>query len=168
MRQVTHRARFGVILRWVFYCPKGIKMAQNIKGPRSYTHTAESNADLVKKILGRNLQADPAELLALLESVGYYRLKGYLIPFYLPKTEVFAPSTTLNDITNVYMFDRHLREMALDAIARLEVALRPVRLVRARPKGSQRLRTSRATLEPLPAKSDHITNRSPSAADPLT
>ena len=99
-------------------------MAQNIQGTRSYTHTAESNVDLVKKILGRNLQADPAELLALLESVGYYRLKGYLIPFYLPKTEVFAPSTTLTDITSVYMFDRHLREMALDAIARLEVAMR--------------------------------------------
>jgi len=99
-------------------------MAQNGHLIRPYTHTAESNADLVNRIIGRHLQADRAALLAWLEAVGYYRLKGYLIPFYVPGTEDFRTGTRLEDIADVYMFDRHLREMTLDAIARLEVAMR--------------------------------------------
>lgn len=99
-------------------------MTQNGQLVRTYTHTAESNADLVDIIIRRHLQADKAVLLAWLEAVGYYRLKGYLIPFYIPGTEDFRPGTQLEDIVDIYMFDRHLREMTLDAIARLEVAMR--------------------------------------------
>lgn len=103
-------------------------MAQS-RQARPYTHTAETNADLVNTIIGRHLSADSAALLSWLNAVGYYRMKGYLIPFYIPGTENFRPGATLDDVIEVYMFDRHLREKALDAIARLEVAMR-ARLVK--------------------------------------
>ena len=99
-------------------------MPSNGQQHRVYAHTAESNSDLVTKIIGRNLQANPAELLSWLDTVGYYRLKGYLVPFYIPGTESFRTGTTLSEVASLYMFDRHLREIALDAIARLEVAIR--------------------------------------------
>lgn len=97
---------------------------------KPYTHVAESNADLVKKVLGRNLQANPADLLDLLDAVGYYRLKGYLIPFYQKGIEVFRPNVKLQDVLTVYNFDRYLREVTLVAIARLEVAMR-ARIIKA-------------------------------------
>ena len=99
-------------------------MATAGKTYKPYTHVAESNADLVKKVMGRNLNANQNDLLAFIEAVGYYRLKGYLVPFYQPGTEVFKAGVNFADIQTVYKFDRYLREMTMNAIARLEVGMR--------------------------------------------
>ncbi|NYT58224.1 Abi family protein [Alcaligenaceae bacterium] len=63
-----------------------------------------------------------------LRFVGYYRLAGYALPFQVnynaDGTHRFCAGTTLEDILNVYVFDRKLRLAVMDALERIEVAVR--------------------------------------------
>jgi len=60
-----------------------------------------------------------------LSTVNYYRLSAYLKPFEKDKaSHTLNSSTTFDDIWNVYAFDRELRLLFLDALERIEVALR--------------------------------------------
>ncbi|MEX8504745.1 Abi family protein [Leptothrix ochracea] len=72
------------------------------------------------------LITDEAYTRHVLTHIGYYRLSAYTRPFYLsPETEHhFLVGTTIDDVLAVYAFDRELRLLLLDAIERLEVALR--------------------------------------------
>ena len=88
--------------------------------------TLEQQADL---LLQRGLAADREALIGRLRAVNYYRLKGYLHPFRLvdsqgKRLDAFRPGTTLDTIWRRYNFDRRLRIILLDAIERIEVALR--------------------------------------------
>ena len=49
--------------------------------------------------------------------MGYYRFTGYLHPFRMPNSDVYRPNTTRETVWDIYMFDRHLRLMAIDALA---------------------------------------------------
>ena len=88
-----------------------------------------SLAQQVALLQQRGLVAD-AELLATrLRDVGYYRFSAYLHPFrvrneYGEIGEEFVPDTTLDKVWAYYLFDRKLRCMIMDAIERIEVALR--------------------------------------------
>lgn len=91
----------------------------------------EEQADL---LISRGLEADRGHLIQRLEAVSYYRLSGYLYPYRKkvndPTTgevktlEHFVSGTTLDLIWERYCFDRRLRVLILDAIERIEVALR--------------------------------------------
>lgn len=61
-----------------------------------------------------------------LANISYYRLSAYMRPFYQPGLDEhqFLPGTTFDDVLELYVFDRELRLLLLDAIERLEVALR--------------------------------------------
>lgn len=72
-----------------------------------------------------------------LERIGYYRLKAYWFPFMEPsgslcdgngapngRTETFRPETEFRYGVELYIFDKKLRLLLLDAIERIEVALR--------------------------------------------
>jgi abortive infection bacteriophage resistance protein len=63
-----------------------------------------------------------------LEHIGYYRFTGYLRPFKIggngPDKEDFRPNTTFEMVHDRYIFDRKLRLLALDAIEKIEIALR--------------------------------------------
>jgi abortive infection bacteriophage resistance protein len=63
-----------------------------------------------------------------LRRIGYYRLSGYWYPFRVRENEValdaFQPKTTLERVFNLYVFDKRLRLLMLDAIERVEVGLR--------------------------------------------
>ena len=88
-----------------------------------------------------------------LSFIGYYRLSAYTIPFqmlnniyllpnesanfpishipfiYAPLTERIIPhkykdNTSFDDVLNLYIFDRELRLLVMDAIERIEVAIR--------------------------------------------
>jgi abortive infection bacteriophage resistance protein len=83
--------------------------------------TFEQQAD---QLLGRGLIADRDELIARLKAVNYYRLSGYLYPFRQLPSENFAPGTNLTVVWRRYTFDRRLRLILLDAIERIEVAVR--------------------------------------------
>lgn len=65
---------------------------------------------------------DPARALRWLQSVSYYRLSAYCLPF--KDGERFRLETDFNDIAGLYIFDRKLRLLILDAIERVEVSIR--------------------------------------------
>jgi abortive infection bacteriophage resistance protein len=63
-----------------------------------------------------------------LEHIGYYRFTGYLRPFRIggagADAEDFRAGTTFELVHDRYIFDRRLRLLALDAIEKIEIALR--------------------------------------------
>ncbi|HET8898253.1 MAG TPA: Abi family protein [Rhodanobacteraceae bacterium] len=65
---------------------------------------------------------DTDRALRWLRSVSYYRLSAYFLPF--KDGEQFRPDADFNEIAGLYIFDRKLRLLILDAIERIEVAIR--------------------------------------------
>jgi abortive infection bacteriophage resistance protein len=65
-----------------------------------------------------------------LQTIGYYRLSGYWLHFEeiagenTTRSKKFKPGTRHEDITSLYIFDRKLRLIVMEAIERLEIALR--------------------------------------------
>lgn len=82
--------------------------------------TYEEQAD---QLLERGLIADRDALIDRLSAVSYYRLSGYLYPFRNPD-DSFVAGTTLEMVWERYTFDRHLRLHVMDAIERVEIAVR--------------------------------------------
>jgi abortive infection bacteriophage resistance protein len=72
--------------------------------------------------------SDEAECRRALTHIGYYRLSAYMLPLQIGgqgiDRHVFRPGTTFNQVLDLYTFDRQLRLIALDALERIEVALR--------------------------------------------
>lgn len=58
-------------------------------------------------------------------TIGYYRLSAYFLPFQEEKNK-FKAGTTFSDILDLYIFDRKLRLHVMDALERIEVAIRSV------------------------------------------
>jgi abortive infection bacteriophage resistance protein len=82
--------------------------------------TLDEQADL---LLARGLLANRAVLIERLRTVNYYRLSGYLYPF-RQLDDTYISGTTFDAIWRRYNFDRRLRMLLLDAIERLEIAVR--------------------------------------------
>lgn len=102
-------------------------MAPIVKRP--YAKPALSPSDLLAHLQARGLVcADPAAAVKRLEYVGYYRLLVYMRALQQPDPQTglatFLPGTTFDDVLHLYSFDRELRLLCLDAIERIEVALR--------------------------------------------
>lgn len=69
--------------------------------------------------------ADEQQAAHYLKFIGYYRLSGYARYFADPidaKHERFKPGTTFQQILDLYIFDRKIRMLLLDALERVEVA----------------------------------------------
>ncbi|WP_458131136.1 Abi family protein [Pseudomonas sp. R3-41] len=65
-----------------------------------------------------------------LEVVTLFRLSPYMRPFQEPGPEhTFKPGSTLKAIVDIYRFDGSLRRITMDAIERVEVAIRAVRRI---------------------------------------
>ncbi len=58
-----------------------------------------------------------------LSNIFYYRLSSYFVP-YQSENDQFLEDTEFNDILNTYIFDRELRLIVLDALERIEIAIR--------------------------------------------
>lgn len=88
----------------------------------------KSNTELIKEWKKRGLTIpDEQRAERYLEFISYYRLSAYTIPFQTPSStqpHQFKPNTTFDDILNLYIFDRELRLLVMDAIERIEVAIR--------------------------------------------
>ncbi|MGX5635338.1 Abi family protein [Brevundimonas diminuta ATCC 11568] len=69
-----------------------------------------------------------AEAEHYLRHLSYYRLRAYWLPFERPcdieGDHVFQDGTCLTQAVKLYMFDRELRLLIMDAIERIEVSLR--------------------------------------------
>lgn len=59
-----------------------------------------------------------------IQQIGYYRFMGYARIFIDPSTSYFYPQITLQDILDVYIFDRKLRLHILDGLERIEVTFK--------------------------------------------
>jgi len=84
------------------------------------------HTDQVQLLKSRGLDIpDTAKAEFYLSQLNYYRLAAYLLPF---ETDHSAHSirvgTSFDDVLNLYIFDRELRLLLLDAIERIEVSLR--------------------------------------------
>ncbi len=84
----------------------------------------EQQADLLES---RGLSFDHDELISHLKSVGYYRLSGYWHIFKRDpegNDESFVEGANFKDVWGLYVFDRQLKLLTLDAIERVEVYMR--------------------------------------------
>lgn len=93
--------------------------------------------DQIDKFVARGLIVpDHTTAVGLLRTVGYYRLTGYLYPFRTSESyvddgrervrvlNVYRDGTSIEDAARLIDFDRELRLLALDAVERIEIALR--------------------------------------------
>lgn len=98
-----------------------------------------SYSDQVAKLVDRGLSCpDHDAAVALLKSVGYYRLSAYVYPFrdLLPpnerqqvspahfRSDAIKPGTTIGHVEDLWRFDRKLRLHCLDAVETVEIGLR--------------------------------------------
>lgn len=68
---------------------------------------------------------EPARAERYLQHIGYYRLSPYTIPFQQAGPDhLFSENTTFDDVLDLYVFDRALRLLVMDALERVEVAVR--------------------------------------------
>ena len=89
-----------------------------------YTKPATTVSDQADQLLNRGLVApDKHAIVEKLETVSYYRLSAYWHPFQQPD-DTLKPGTTLEMVWLRYTFDRQLRLLVLDAIERVEIAVR--------------------------------------------
>lgn len=88
--------------------------------------------DQLSLLRARNLAiGDEVAALAALQRIGYYRLVGYWFPLRKPdpndakaRLDEFQDGATFELAVDLYSFDRSLRLLVLDAIERIEVAVR--------------------------------------------
>lgn len=102
-----------------------------------YTKPHLSIPDQVKLLESRGMQVnDRARAERYLRRLGYYRLSGYWYPARQTQLiqvdgkpvfvaqDTFRPGTTFDRAVDLYVFDKRLRLLLLDAIERIEVSLR--------------------------------------------
>jgi len=82
--------------------------------------TVQDQVDLLRQ---RGMDGDPGLMAQRLTAVNYYRLSGYWYTFRNPD-DSFKPGTSIDLVWNTYVFDRHLRLLVMDAIERIEIAVR--------------------------------------------
>ncbi|TWI07287.1 Abi family protein [Aerolutibacter ruishenii] len=82
--------------------------------------------DMVRRWRDRGMVIDdPAGAAQYLAHINYYRFAGYVLPFEEDHaTHGLKSGTRFEDVLNLYVFDRELRLLMLDAIERIEVSLR--------------------------------------------
>jgi len=86
--------------------------------------------DQVSKLIGKGLIVDDKkQAQKILSTINYYRLSAYWHPFRRKNGEgeitgQFRDNVNFNDIVFLYEFDRDLRLLLIDALERIEVAVR--------------------------------------------
>lgn len=92
-----------------------------------YNKPALPVPEQISKLKDRGLKI-PDEALATryLSNISYYRLRAYTYPYQnnLKENQPFIGEVSIEDIMELYTFDRHLRLLIFDAVERIEIALR--------------------------------------------
>jgi abortive infection bacteriophage resistance protein len=90
-----------------------------------YNKPALSYEDQLNLLVSRKLTcSDRARALEWLKRIGYYRLSAYFIPFRTIGSDDFLAGTTLDSVVDLYKFDGNLRLLVMQAMDRIEVAVR--------------------------------------------
>ena len=91
---------------------------------KKYTKVPLSFQDQLAQLEARNLTIqNPVKALHYLQSISYYRLSAYFLPYQQTK-DTFNKGTDFSQIIETYMFDKDLRLLVFDCIERLEIAIR--------------------------------------------
>ena len=85
--------------------------------------TAQEHMELLKI---RGLQiSDEKRAIRYLQNIGYFHLSGYMYPFLADKKQhQYKAGSNLDDIINLYRFDRELRVLIFSTIEKIEIAIR--------------------------------------------
>lgn len=96
------------------------------RGSLIYDKPALSLDDLVGRMAERGLEIPDRERAArYLRHIGYFRLSPYTIPFQQGQPDhAFRNGAAFDDVLDLYVFDRTLRLLVMDALERVEVAVR--------------------------------------------
>lgn len=96
------------------------------RGSLTYNKPPLQVDELVERLSARGLHIpDPGRAERYLQHIGYYRLSPYTIPFQQVESEhLFSEGTQFDDVLDLYVFDRALRLLVMDALERVEVAVR--------------------------------------------
>jgi abortive infection bacteriophage resistance protein len=94
-----------------------------------YTKPYLSLPDQVALLKFRGLKiSDDNHAAACLRRNGYYRISGYLYPFRDlvsgVATDRFLPNSHFEDAMRLYVFDKRFKLLLLDALERVEIAMR--------------------------------------------
>lgn len=105
----------------------------------AYNRPWKSFAEQLALLKSRGMVVtDEAAALSYLERIGYYRLTAYWYPFRVfqleqdpvskairsVRTDQFEADTQFVDAVELYLFDKKLRLLVMDALERIEIALR--------------------------------------------
>jgi abortive infection bacteriophage resistance protein len=92
----------------------------------SYTKPALSYEQQIELLKSRGMTIENEELAKFyLKNINYYRLRAYWLSFEEDtKEHNLKTNTSFEDVLNLYVFDRELRLLLLDAIERIEVSVR--------------------------------------------
>lgn len=115
---------------------------------KTYEKLAIPHDDLIKHIKNKGLIINDDSILKnALTHIGYYRLRGYFYPFYetqsvekiikeegkedrkkttieLVSPKTFSKNSNLNDVIELYNFDRRIRLLIIEQIQIIEISLR--------------------------------------------
>ncbi|MCF6766677.1 Abi family protein [Thiotrichales bacterium 19S3-7] len=84
-----------------------------------------SYIDQIKLLESRGMIiTDFDKAITYLERIGYYRLSGYWDVFLEDESDNFIDKTSFKDVISIYIFDKKLRLLILDALERIEISLR--------------------------------------------
>lgn len=103
---------------------------EDVPEPQSYGKPWRSVEDQVSLLTSRGMAVGSVEdATRWLSVVGYYRLSGYWYPYRIwqkdaPRLDQFYPDATFERVTALYVFDRRLKLLVIDALERIEIAMR--------------------------------------------
>jgi abortive infection bacteriophage resistance protein len=92
-------------------------MSKPVKNPTTF----QGQVELLKS--RGCIITDEQFCLEKLQSINYYRLSAYFLPFKNPDN-TYRTGTTFNQVYNIYEFDRSLRSILLAALEEIEIFLR--------------------------------------------
>ncbi|MFZ2726416.1 MAG: Abi family protein [Methylococcaceae bacterium] len=90
----------------------------------TYNKIPQTIAEQSQLLLDKGLICDKQKLERYLSSIAYHRLSVYWHNYLSFSDDKFKPNTTFDNILDSYIFDRKLRLLILEALERIEVALR--------------------------------------------
>lgn len=92
---------------------------------KPYLSASDQLAQLVERGI---IVTDRSQALGYLKQINYYRLSAYWYPFRAKNQSIlqdhFKPDTYFQTVIDLYLFDKKLRLLTLDALESIEVALR--------------------------------------------
>lgn len=90
-----------------------------------YPKNIQTATQLLQKWSTAGMKIEASDhALDTLNSVGYYRLKGYSFHLYDQATAQFQQGTTFANVLGLYLFDSRLSHLVFDFLSQIEVSLR--------------------------------------------